>query len=53
MYKTAKASFETGLRLRKQAASKRDPAVYTRFIRKCEAELSGECFVGFLVEDMS
>lgn len=39
-YRSAKSAFEVGLTLRQKEA-KRDVTNYTRYIRKCEAELSG------------
>jgi hypothetical protein len=40
-YAVAKTAFEAGLKLRQQEG-KRDTAPYTRYIRKCDAEISGE-----------
>lgn len=41
-YESAKKTFEAGLLLRKKNYPKRDQTQYSRYIRKCDAELSEE-----------
>jgi len=44
-FESAKASFSQGLKLRQDQQSNRDTAAYARYIRKCNAEMAGSCFL--------